>query len=277
MRLIKRVLDFYINSSIHVALAVCSLLWITIIDFDLSLNNNLLFLSFFATITGYNFVKYFGLAKFHHRQLANWLKYIQIFSMFAFLGFCYFMLKLELKTLFYLAGLGIVTFLYAIPLLPKKYFLDSSKNLRAVSGLKIYIIAFVWSVATVIVPIIDSNIAISNDIVIVLLQRFLLVIVLTLPFEIRDMQFDSLKLGTIPQRIGVQQTKIMGCVLLVLFCLAEFFKDEISQTQIVITIVIGVLMTGLLIASEVKQSKYYSSFCVEGLPMIWLLLIMLFT
>ena len=34
-------------------------------------------------------------------------------------------------------------------------------------------------------------------------QRFLFVVVAILPFEIRDIQYDSLKLSTIPQQIGV--------------------------------------------------------------------------
>jgi hypothetical protein len=276
MKLLKRLLGFYINSSIHVALAVCCLLLITVFDFELSLNKNLLFFTFFATITGYNFVKYFGLAKFHHRRLSNWLKYIQIFSLIAFVGLCYFMLKLETKTLFYLACLGVVTFLYAIPLLPKKYFLDASKNLRAISGLKIYIIAFVWSVVTVIIPVVNANILIGNDIIVTMLQRFLFVIAITLPFEIRDMQFDNLKLGTIPQRIGVKQTKIIGCVLLILFCLMEFFKDEVSQIEIMVTIIMSLLVAGFLVASEVRQPKYYSSFWVEGLPIIWFVLILFY-
>jgi len=277
MWLLKRLLDFYINSSIHVALTVCSLYWITVIEFGLSLNKDLLFFTFFATITGYNFVKYFGLAKFHHRRLANWLKYIQIFSFFSFLGLCYFTFELEKETLIYLIGLGIITFLYAIPLLPKKYFLDTSKNLRAISGLKIYIIAFVWSMATVIIPVVNADVAIDNDVIVTLLQRFLFVVVLTFPFEIRDMQFDNLKLGTIPQRIGVKQTKIIGAVLLIIFCLLEFLKDEMSQVQTFSTIVISTLMIVFLIASEVKQPKYYSSFLVEGVPIIWLLLILFCT
>jgi hypothetical protein len=78
MRVIKSFLDFYINSSIHVALASFALSWITLIQFDISYDKNILFFIFFASITCYNFVKYFGLVKFHHRGLAQWLKTIQI-------------------------------------------------------------------------------------------------------------------------------------------------------------------------------------------------------
>ncbi len=277
MQFIKRLFDFYLNSSIHVALAVCCLSWITLADFNVGVELNLIYFTFFATITGYNFVKYFGLAKFHHRKLAPWLKYIQIFSFLSFLGLCYFTLKLETKTLLYLAGLGMVTFLYAIPFLPKKYFLDKNKNLRAISGLKIYVIAFVWAITTVVIPLINEDYAIDSDVIITVFQRYLFVFVAMLPFEIRDMQFDSLKLSTVPQKIGIKKTKIIGIVLLILFVLMEFLKDNTSESKTMIVLIITVLMLGFLLFSNIKRQKYYSSFWVEGIPIIWMVLTLYLT
>lgn len=277
MQFLKRLLDFYINSSIHVALAVCCLTWITLVDFNVGVELNFIYFTFFATITGYNFVKYFGLAKFHHRGLASWLKYIQVFSFLSFLALCYFALKLEIKTLLYLAGLGVVTFLYAIPFLPRKYFLDKSKNLRAISGLKIYVIAFVWAITTVVIPLINENYSIDTDVIITTIQRYLFVFVAMLPFEIRDMQFDSLKLATIPQRIGIKNTKFIGVVLLALFFLMEFLKDNTTQGKVNIMLIITVVMFGFLIFSNIKRQKYYSSFWVEGIPMFWMVLTLYLT
>ena len=57
MQSLKRLFDFYINSSIHVALAVSSLVYITILEFHLKLDIEIILFVFFATITGYNFVK----------------------------------------------------------------------------------------------------------------------------------------------------------------------------------------------------------------------------
>ena len=37
-----------------------------------------------------------------------------------------------------------------------------------------------------------------------------MVFVLTLPFEIRDLQYDDSTLETLPQRVGVKKTKIIG-------------------------------------------------------------------
>ena len=122
MAVLKRILNFYINSSVHVALSVYAMTWITLIEYGIEYDENTLYFVFYASITGYNFVKYFGLAKFHHRSLAGWLKAIQVFSFLAFLAMCYYAIQLEVKTIVVLSILGLITFLYAIPIVPKKYF-----------------------------------------------------------------------------------------------------------------------------------------------------------
>lgn len=271
MGIFKKLLNFYINSSIHVALAVYALTYITLLEFDLPYDEAVLYFVFYATITGYNFVKYFGLAKFHHRSLANWLKAIQIFSFFCFLLMGYYALQLPLELLVYLGVFGLITFFYAIPFLPKRIFVDKHHNLRSIGGLKVYVIALVWSGVTVFLPLLSNDYSIDDDVFITGFQRFCFVILLMLPFEIRDLKFDSLKLSTIPQRIGVRSTKIIGVVIAIVIFLLEFFKDETSQTQILVLGVVQLLTVLLLLFAQKNQSKYYSSFWVEGVPILWLL------
>ncbi len=273
MSIFKKLLNFYINSSIHVALAVYALTYITLLEFDLLYDEAMLYFVFYATITGYNFVKYFGLAKFHHRSLANWLKAIQIFSFFCFVLMGYYALQLPLELLVYLGVFGLITFFYAIPFLPKRIFIDKYHNLRSIGGLKVYVIALVWSGVTVFLPLLSNDYGIDDDVFITEFQRFCFVILLMLPFEIRDLKFDSLKLSTIPQRIGVRNTKIIGVVMAVLIFLLEFFKDETSQTQILVLGVVQLLTVLLLVLARKNQNKYYSSFWVEGIPLVWLLLL----
>ena len=71
MKVLKTVFDFYINASIHVALAVYAFVRITEFYFNLTYHQNLDFFIFFATITGYNFVKFAGVAKLHHKNHSN--------------------------------------------------------------------------------------------------------------------------------------------------------------------------------------------------------------
>lgn len=254
------------------ALAVYALSWVTLETFNIAYDENVLYFNFYATITGYNFVKYFGVAKFHHRSLTTWLKVIQVFSLVCFILLCYYALQLETKILFYIAGFALITFLYAIPFLPKRIYMDSQHNLRNISGLKVYIIALVWSGVTVLIPLMNNSVTINADVWIMLFQQYIYVIVLMLPFEIRDLRYDSLKLSTIPQKIGVKRTKFFGVFLLIIFFLLEFLKDELTHQLVWIRFIITIVTGLFLIFANKKRSNYYSSFWVESIPVFWLLI-----
>lgn len=268
--------DFYINSSIHVALAVFSMTYVTMLELHLPADWPLFCFVFFSTITGYNFVKYFGMAKFHHRRLARWLKVVQVFSLVCFLLMLWFMWQLKPKTIVYIAVFGVVTFLYAIPFLPKRYFVDQQKNLRNIGGLKVYVIAMVWAGVTVLLPVLDKNGVFSWDVWLTSIQRFLLVMLLMLPFEIRDLKYDSLKLATIPQKIGIKNTKIMGVLVGMVFLILEFLKDELSQKLMVLTLTVTLITLLFIVFADKKRSDYYSSFWVESVPIVWLVLHLVF-
>ena len=275
MKVLKQLLDFYINSSIHVALAVYALSWITLKKLNINGDATILYFNFFATITGYNFVKYFGIAKWHHRSLANWLKVIQVFSLVCFGLMCYYSLQLQNNSLLLIAGFGMVTFLYAIPFLPKKWYLDTQQNLRDISGLKVYVIALVWSGVTVVLPLLDSNGVFNQDAIITICQNFILVIALMLPFEIRDLSYDSLKLATIPQKIGIKRTKLLGFTFVLIFYFSEFFKDSISVLGLLLQGVISVSLCLFIYFANQKRNTYYTSFWVEALPIFWMLFMLL--
>lgn len=275
MKIAKQLLDFYINSSIHVALSVYALSWITLLIFNLPYDENILYFNFYATITGYNFVKYFGIAKWHHRSLARWLKVIQVFSFFSFLLMVFYALKLEANVLFILAGLGIITFLYAIPILPKRIYLDEQQNLRQISGLKVYIIAAVWAFTTVVLPVLNNHQELTAKVWITVLQNFVFVLALMIPFEIRDLKFDSIKLATIPQQIGVKKTKILGVLLLLIFLGLNIFKEEIITIYLYKEVIMTFILMLFILFSTKYRNTYYTSFWVEALPIFWLILMLL--
>lgn len=276
MSRLKPLIDFYINSSIHVALAVFSMTYVTVLELGFPTDWPLFLFVFFSTITGYNFVKYFGMAKFHHRRLARWLKIIQVFSLVCFFLMLWFLWQLKPKTIVYVAVFGVITFLYAIPFLPKRYFVDRQKNLRNIGGLKVYVIALVWAGVTVLLPVLDKNGLFTLDVWLTAIQRFLLVMLLMLPFEIRDLQYDSLKLATIPQKIGIKNTKIMGVLVSMVFLMLEFFKDQLSLKLILLTLAVTLITLLFIVFANKKRSNYYSSFWVESVPILWLVLHLIF-
>ena len=273
MRVLKYILDFYVNSSIHVALAVTALVWVTLLKFHFGADLHFLGFVFFSTITAYNFIKYFGLAKFHHRSLANWLKVIQIFSLLCFVVFAYLMSFMPVKVLIATGIIGVITYLYAAPILPKSLVMDAQRNLRGISGLKNYVIALVWVGSTVVLPTIYSNADWTLDMTLEALQRYAYVLAVMVPFDIFDLKFDSVRLATWPQRIGIVRTKGVGVLLCIVFWSLEMAKSQIGYRQVQITAVIAIIVGVSILFSSEKRNRYYSAIFVEGIPLIWALII----
>ena len=272
MSLLKRFLDFYINSSLHVALAVVSFCILTTYEFSLNTSLNFYSALFFASVAGYNFVKYFGLTKFYYRSLTTKLKYIQLVSVLSLIGFGFVFFRLQPKSQLLFLILGVITFLYAIPMGVKM-----PHNLRSIGGVKIYIIALVWAMATVVLPVLESQQTLVADHWVLVLQRTFFVIVLMLPFEIRDLDVDQVHLSTIPQKIGIRNTKIIGYALLGDSILLEFFKHQFNLNNFLTVFFTGVFLALFLAKSNKQQDRYYAAFWVEAIPIMVLVLVFVLT
>lgn len=267
MKWILKTFNFYINSSIHVSLAVVALQLVTYQCLDIKWDNDLLFFTFFASITGYNFIKYSKLAKLHHLSLTESLRVIQVFSLFCFMAMLFFLTKVALNVVVACSALGVITGLYALPIFSRK------RNLRSLNGVKIYTIAVVWAGVTVVLPILQESISFSWDEGLLFIQRFLFILVITLPFDIRDVKYDAEVIGTIPLQIGIKKAQFLGIFLLILMVLLEALKDEITSEIVLSTVVISIFSGVLLLRAKKKQSKFYASFFVESLPIIWFLIL----
>ncbi|AZQ59028.1 hypothetical protein EJ994_09485 [Maribacter sp. MJ134] len=268
MKLWRRFFNFYLDASIHVALAVFSLVYVTGITLNIPIDFNLSCFIFFGTIVCYNFIKY-GVEASKYVLVANpYHKNIQILSFLAGAGALYHAFFLNEHAWYLLFFLSFMILLYALPLLP------SAKNLRSLGGLKIFVVAVVWAMATVLLPYFSVNEGVSWDAIVETVQRFLLVLILLIPFEIRDLKYDSPTLKTLPQRYGVANTKIIGAFLTLVFFFITFFKDDINRNELLVK---GVLFLGLgclMYTTKRNQTKYYASFWVEAVPILWLVILL---
>ncbi|SDQ47618.1 hypothetical protein [Flagellimonas zhangzhouensis] len=263
MRTLKAFFDFYLDASIHVAFSVLAMAGVTFHLLGSFSDLNLLGFIFFSVIVCYNFIKY-GVEAYKYIIVSNaYHKVIQIFSFISFVFALYFLIQLKQEIWIATFILGILSALYAVPLLPR------AKNLRNLAGLKVYIVAFVWAGFTVLLPVIDTESPLNWDFWVSFLQRFLLVLVLIIPFEIRDMQWDDKGLRTLPQVLGVPNTQKLGVGLTVLFFLLTFLKDEVHLLEVEFRLVLCVALIWVLLAKRKLYTKYFVPFWVEAIPIFW--------
>ena len=263
MKLLKTLLNFYINSNIHVALAVYSLVRITDLYFDLPKNNNLSYFIFFGTIVGYSFIKYATLVKQKNKKISGSLQAIKLLSLVCFIFMVYYGWQINFQTLLLFIPFLLLTFMYGFPFIE-----NSNKTLRSIGYLKLFIVALVWSGVTLLIPLLDSKVIFSLNLVLLFIERMMFIVVLTLPFEIRDMTLDTDNVKTLPQKIGIKKTKKLGLTLL-LFCLVIEFLiiDQVEVRNVFIFI--SMLLLILLMRAKINQSKYYCSLWLESIPILW--------
>ncbi|UII74896.1 hypothetical protein LV716_11570 [Flagellimonas sp. HMM57] len=263
MKLLKNFFNFYLDASIHVALAVVSLAGVTNQMLNISSNLYLSGFIFCGTIVCYNFVKY-GVEAEKYLIVSNvYQKNIQILSFLSFLLAFYFLLHLKKEIWIATTVLGFISTLYAVPLLP------NAKNLRSLGGFKIYIVASVWAGFTVLLPALDAKLTLTDDIWLYLVQRFVLVLILILPFEIRDMDWDNKSLRTLPQVLGVAKTKALGILLIFGFFAMSFLKDDLTKKEVVSSLLVTIILIGIFTLKDKMKPNYFASFWVEGIPVIW--------
>ena len=195
------------------------------------------------------------------------LKAIAVLSSIAFLASGYFFYQLEKITQFIGFGFLALTLLYTLPFFPNR------KNARNWAGVKIYIVSLCWVGVTLVLPILNSGIFITSDFYLKCIQRFILVFVLILIFEIIDLANDDPHLQTVPQQIGVKRTKMLGWFLMVVFYFLEFFKSNFDEKQLVVNFILVVLIALFFLFANEKRSKYYTSFWVESIPTLWWLMV----
>ncbi|MEM6893750.1 MAG: hypothetical protein AAF554_08670 [Bacteroidota bacterium] len=258
--------QFYLDSSIHVGFSVASLTVVTSLMLNISLDWNLFFFQILATVVGYSFIKYGVEAEKYWLVSKKYYRYIRFFSVLCFLGSVFFLVQLKPRVWYGVAVLGLLTLLYAIP------FLGRFKNLRNVGGFKIFMVSLIWSGFTVMLPVLEANLSFDWDIGVIVIQRFVLVFVLILPFDIRDMEKDAPSLQTVPQLLGVQKTIWLGIALSFLIMAMPFLKDYLSLREISMNAVLVAILIKVLLQVKRNNSKYFAAFWVEGIPIFWMLI-----
>lgn len=259
MQILKSLFNFYIHSSIHVALAVVAFVVFRLQVSGINLEMDLILFLFLASVSGYNFVKYAGVAKLYHRSLTKQLRSIQLFSALAFIGMLYFFFQLSVQSMLLLLGLSLVNFLYAFPVF------KNQRNLRNLSGVKVFVIALVWAVSTVCFPAVEYDVKFDAEMGLIFIQQLLMLVALMIPFEIRDFRFDEKSLQTLPQIFGIWKTKLIGIFILFICLIISMY---LGSSEFSFTLIFSLFLSIFILFSSKQQNTYYASFWVEAVPIM---------
>ena len=165
-----------------------------------------------------------------------------------------------------LIPMGFLSLFYVVPIPFLK------KGLRDIPYLKVFIIALVWSLIIIGLPFIESYgiYAFSTISLYPFTQCFVFILAITLPFDIRDLQFDQQdKLKTIPQALGITITIVIYQFLLIL-SLVIYYLLEINSIEFV-ALVIAHIITSIIIALTNKNRKelFYAGWIESTTIILW--------
>lgn len=256
MHFLKQLLDSYIKYSIHVGAAVFSLVYVSAFSDDLSKNIVYPSCVFFGTILGYNFLKYYNflwIGNFNSKKYHC----ILTVSILAAIGFIFFFLWLKRAVQINLLISGIAVLVYPL--------------LRKYGWLKLFLVSIVVTYVTVYIPY-QSVKWLPSDFYVCLIQRFFILTSLLIPFEIIDSKTDLETMNTLPQLLGINSSKIFGIILLIPFTVLEFLKTNPSYVVLIISIITAMFIK----FTSLKRNQYYTSFWVESIPILWLILLIVF-
>ncbi|MCZ4408557.1 hypothetical protein O3Q51_07045 [Cryomorphaceae bacterium 1068] len=221
---------------------------------------SLAFFAFFAALFTYNFQRRVGDLNQDH----SYSKTGTAMMVLGALGMGYYVFELAVHQIIVLAITGMISLAYAFPLFPSS---KGKISLRLVPGLKLWTIVLVWTLSSVILPVMYAELRLSF-IALFVVQQACFVAALTIPFDIRDLPVDWPWQKTIPQVLGVNQARNLALIFLLISAMAGFILFQLGDIDLNLFLVhLGVLLlSGTLISkAKTKNDELYFSIAIDGM------------
>lgn len=154
---------------------------------------------------------------------------------------------------------------YVLPLLPGK------KRLRDLGWGKIILIGWSWGWLTALVPFAYYSNASAFMTGAHAVERMLFIILITIPFEIRDIDIDqSVGLVTMPALLGKRKTMQFAIILcLVIFFLSFLLSFQyLNPAYFIAMLVVGLITLPIIKKSYAISDDYFFSGLTDGLMII---------
>lgn len=156
-------------------------------------------------------------------------KFVKTSLLISFFGIAYSFFFLNLSQLFFLIHLAALSLLYVLPIKLGRF----RFSLRESSMLKIFILTYVWAAVTVVLPAIDIYKVYETSTVIAFCERFIFILALAIPFDIRDYYTDRQNnIKTLPGMLGILGAKRLSIILLLSYILISFIIHSTGYISI---------------------------------------------
>lgn len=271
-----KTLDFLLFSNIFIALGALVQGLITYRLLYAEPDKDVLAILFCSTLALYNFSillskpKNFKVSPFRrvrwifsHYRLNVTLMLIATFSLIPLALF------LSVPALLLLSFLALISIAYSLPIF---HFRGHWFGLRSVPGVKLFLIALVWSLSCVLLPIVELESAEaftfpSWDGILLVLNEFLFVVALTIPFDIRDsLQDEQNALKTLPTMLGRKMTLLIAYGLLLVYLVLLLVLARVIGPISAVALAGSIILVGWGISrSNTNRNEYFYFLFLDGM------------
>lgn len=275
----KRLVQIYIYSNVHIAIAAVCFLWGNALLLDFSINLSLSLYVFVATLFTYQLSRYAlfkskvfesvegdELYGFTKKNLRYTFISIVVSAIVALVLF--FEMPDQVKKWSVL--LGVISFMYSLKVHTKKF----AFRLRDIPFLKIFIIAFVWASTGVAFNYGYNEQPVDWKFFLI---QYLFIIIITLPFDIKDVKTDTLThVKTIPSVLGIDFAQMVTLVATAFYFV--FFNLKFPNLSLTFVVLFGLLMIFLVWLNFTKLSqmqKWKVMMVYDGSMIVFFLLTLL--
>ncbi|MFM2017061.1 MAG: hypothetical protein RL007_717 [Bacteroidota bacterium] len=285
---LQRVLDFYVFSNLHIALCAVAACIASYMVLGIRFNTDVLMVAGSGTLSLYCWQRWLGVkqkenpdypAERHQWNYRN-NSLLLVLTILGAVVAAACLYALPAVTWKIVGVAGAVAIVYSAPMIP---FNGKLIRLRDVTGVKVFVIALTWTLVCVWIPfslVLKSD---SSSMAWELNSQafvwkwslifFLAAVALTLPFDVRDMDFDKGVLRSLPMIFGARRmTAAAALIVLISGILFWYFESRISGTAWPSGIWRGYFLWSTIAFAVVlksnNRSEHYYSFLIDGLLLL---------
>lgn len=268
-----------IYSNAFVAVCASTLVWVTYAQLQLTdpfRLDPMFGLVCFATLFVYNVDRIFGFSPEDRHQRSErheWLlrhqNVVRALTALSAIAMITCGLLLPLHIFLVLIPMGAVSVAYGLPWIRWS---GRWLRLKDIPGLKIVLIAVVWSLATSTLPIAYQQEQWLNTMTLHLfLQRALFIFAITLPFDVRDWEKDrTAGILTLPHILGLQGTRVVATLAMVMMLIDVWWIHKSQPLFWGLALSAGITTALLSRMSRQRGELYYAGWMDGTMLIQWL-------